>query len=137
MSPLQIAGVALVIAAIVGFRLLAARRVGTGDGRFAWIYFLPTLVIAGVWIVKGIGAATRDPGLGLVLLLPSVLFAAFIARAATRVARITPTSRTDGTLDAIDAATANDMVVVLGVVLIGGVLAAAGMIVFGVLQLAS
>jgi hypothetical protein len=137
MSPMQIAGVVLVIVAVGGFRLLAARRVGAGDGRFAWIYFLPTLVIAGAWVVQGRGVVTRDPGLGLVVLVPSVLFAVFIARAASRMARLTPTARTDGSLDAIDAATTNDIVVVLGVVLIGGVLAAGALIVFGVLQLAS
>ena len=134
---MPIAVVVLVIAAVAGLRLLAARRVGAGDGRFAWIYFLPTLVIAGAWVVQGLGVVTRDPGLGLVLLVPSVLFAVFIARAASRLARLTPAARTDGSLDAIDAATTNDIVVVLSVVLIGGVLAAGALIVFGVLQLAS
>jgi hypothetical protein len=137
MSPTQIAGVVLVISALAGFRLLAARRIGAGQGRFAWIYFLPTLAIAGVWLLQSLGQVTRNPVLGLVELIPSVIFAVFIARAASRVARITPNSRADGSLDAIVSATTGDIVAVLGVVLIGGVLAAAGLIVFGILQLAS
>ena len=137
MSTMQIAGAVLVIAAFAGFRLLAARRIGAGEGRFAWIYFLPTLVIAGIWLLQGLGLVARNPVLGLVVLIPSVIFAVFIARAASRVARITPNSRTDGSLDAIVGATGDDMVVVLGIVLIGGVFAAAGLIVFGVLRLAS
>ena len=137
MSLTQIAGAVLVIAAIAGFRLLAARRIGAGDGRFAWIYFLPMLVIAGAWLLQGLGVVARNPVLGMVLLVPSVLFAVFVARAASRVARIPPNSRTDGSLDAIDQATSDDIVALLGIVLIGGVLAACGLIVFGVLQLAS
>ena len=137
MSPLQIAGAVLVVAAIAGFRLLAARQIGAGHGRFAWVYFLPTLVIAGAWLLQGLGLVARNPVLGLVVLIPSVIFAVFIARAASRVGRITPSSRTDGSLDAIDAATTDDIVAVLGIVLIGGVFAVAGLIVFGVLQLAA
>jgi hypothetical protein len=126
----QILGMALLIAAVAGIRLLAARQVSLGRGRFSWLFFLPTLAVGVIWLVRGVTAIGRDPVLGAILVAPAVAFLAVIGRATVRMSRITATSASDGRLDEIDAETGNDMVALISIALLVGLFALVGLLVF-------
>jgi hypothetical protein len=61
-----IAGIGLVVTLVV-VRRIAARRIAVGDGRFAWIYFEPTLLVMAwmIWIAVGIWAIQPLAAIGM------------------------------------------------------------------------
>ena len=79
-------GIALVAAVIV-VRRIAIRRIAAGDGRFAWVYFAPTLLIVAwlVWISIGMWAVQPllAVGAGVVAAVSLILLGRTVGRMAS------------------------------------------------------
>ena len=75
------------VAALLVVRWIAIRRIAGGDGRFAWIYFAPTLLVMawliwmsiGMWAVQPIAAI----GVGILGAVSLLLLSRAIARMAS------------------------------------------------------
>lgn len=111
----------------------AHRRVQRGDRRFAYLVFVPQLVIYGILIAAGVRISFEVPIVGIPVTLGALgLFGAWL-RAGMRVAKSTRSGRTEEEMLAEVGDAAVEPLALYGIlVLVGGFLAVIGLIVVAV-----
>ena len=126
-----------VVPLLVLLRLFAARRVVARQGRFVWLMFVPTLFggVAILWV--SIGMLVSAPLLGALTAISGVIYLAAFVRFVTRLSRsVTATGPQDDLTAAMTEPLADYMSTMIGLLLIGGLAAVVGLIVWGVSQAA-
>jgi hypothetical protein len=129
--PLVVGIVVLVLLALV--RAYARRRVATRDGRFIWLVFLPTLIGGFVILGAGVQMLVTAPAVGVVMAITGSVYLAvligFLTRASRSATASGPEAMTEPLVDYIGTLT--------GVLLIGAVSAAVGLVVWAASQAAA
>jgi hypothetical protein len=124
---------AVAVAAFVGLRIVASRRVAAGDGRFMWVYFAPTLVGAVAVLWAAASELTTMPVVGVPLAAGAAVYLLSIVRFMTQAKRGIDQARTP---DALAAAVTEPLIehvtLVIVLVLIGGLIAVAALIAWGI-----
>ncbi len=131
-----VAGIALVVLLIL-VRRFAARRVVARQGWFVWLMFLPTLFGAGAIVWAAIRMIASEPIVGALLAILGVIYAAVVVRFLTLLARSVSASGPQDDLGAVTTEPLVDyMTSMVGLVLIGGLIALVGLIIWGIGQAA-
>jgi hypothetical protein len=124
---------AVAAAVFFGLRIVAARRVAAGDGRFVWVVFGPTLVGCAAILWGAASALTTMPLMGMPLAVGAVIYLSSNVRFLRRTMTGVNQARTP---DEIAAAVTDPFVehvtLLIVLVLIGGLIAVAGLIAWGV-----
>jgi hypothetical protein len=132
-SPLVL-GIA-VVALLVVVRHVAARRVLARQGRFVWLMFVPTLIGAVVVVWAGVRVLASAPAVGVLMVIAGVVYLAVVLRFLTRASRsVTAAGPQDDIATALTEPLAEYMTTIMGLVLVGGLVALVGLIVWGVTQ---
>jgi hypothetical protein len=133
-SPLVVIGIAVAVALVV-VRNFAARRVLARQGQFVWLMFVPTLIGGVVLIWAGIEVTATATLVGVLLAVGAMIYLAVVVRFLTRASRSVDAA---GPNDDIGTALTEPMVdymsTLMGLLLIGGLVALVGLIVWGVTQ---
>ncbi len=121
------------IAVVVAIRLVAARRVAAGDGRFVWLVVLPLLLANAAVIVLGVKVASNSLVVGALMIATGVALGAASLRMSSRMsASISQTPRGGDVTAAVTEPLAN-FALLWGLLLAGGaLLAVVGLIVWGI-----
>ena len=124
---------AVAVAAFVWLRIVAARRVAAGDGRFVWVVFAPSLV-AGMGLVAAAAADFgASPIVGVAFAIGAVIFLFSAVRFTMRAASGVDRARS---ADEIAAAVTDPFiehtVLLISLILVGGLLSVAALIVWGI-----
>ena len=128
---------AIAVPLFVWLRIVAARRVAAGDGRFVWVVFGPTLVIGVALVWVALTEVTTLLPVTVVLAIGALAYLLSAVRATSRAMTGVKQARTP---DEIAAAVTDPFVehmtilIVLG--LIGGLIAVAALIAWGVTRAA-
>jgi len=121
------------IAVVVVIRLVAARRVAAGDGRFVWLVFLPLLLANAAVIVLGVKVASSSLVLGALMIVVGVVLGAASLRMSSRMSESVSQMPPRGDLTAAVTGPLADFALPWGLLLAGGaLLAVLGIIVWGV-----
>ena len=129
--------VAMVGAALMFvFRLCGGRRVAVGRGRFVWLMCAPQLFWAGVILWAGLHLLAAEPVAGVVMLVVGGIYAVILVRFLTRLARSVTSVGANGDRAAAMEPVVDFTVTMVGLMLIGGLVAVVGLIVWGVSQAA-
>jgi hypothetical protein len=122
--------------AVVGFLVLlrryAAGRVAAGEGEFVWLMFVPTLI--GGFAILGVGVAmlpTAAPA-GVVMAITGSVYLAALIGFLTRSSRSVTSAGPEMLIEPL----VDYMRTLVGLLLIGGLAALVGLIVWGVSQAA-
>ncbi len=122
------------IAVVVVIRLVAARRVAAGDGRFVWLLLLPLLLANAAVIVLGVKAASNSLVLGALMIAIGVGLGAAILRLSSRMSASVSQMPPDGDITAAMTGPLANFALLWGLLLAGGaLLAVVGLIAWGVL----
>ena len=124
---------AVAVAAYVCLRIVAARRVTAGDGRFVWVVFAPTLVgcVAILW--ASATAQITMPLVGVPLAAGAVIYLLSAVRFLTRsMTRVDHARTPDEIASAVTEPFVEHMTLLIALMLIGGLVAVAGLIAWGV-----
>jgi hypothetical protein len=124
-----------VVAVLVLLRYFAARRVAARQGQFVWLAFVSSLIGAIVILWTGVQMLATVPVVGVVIVIAGGIYLAVALRFLTRLSRSISAA---GPQDDIGAAMTEPLVdymsTIMGLLLIGGVVALVGLIVWGVSQ---
>lgn len=128
---------AAVVAVLVALRHVAARRVVARQGQFVWLMFGPTLIGGIVILWAGIQLFTTVPIVGAAMTIAGGVYLAVVLRFLARLSRAVSSA---GPQDDIGAAITDPVVdyvsTMMGLIVIGGLVAVVGLIVWGVSQAA-
>ena len=128
----------VVVALLVVVRHIAARRVAARDGRFVWPMFVPTLIVGVVILYVSIQILATEPLLGAVMAVGGVIYLVTLVRFLVRLSRsVTSATPQDDLATAITEPMVDYMSTMVGLGLIGGVVAVVVLIVWGVTRAAS
>jgi hypothetical protein len=126
-----------VVAALVLLRYFAARRVAARRGQFVWLVFVPTPIGCVVILWTGVQMLATMPVVGVVIVIAGGIYLAVAVRFLSRLSRSVTAA---GPQDDIGAAMTEPLVdymsTLIGLLLIGGLVALVGLIVWGVSQAA-
>jgi hypothetical protein len=132
-SPLVL-GIA-VVALLVVVRHFAARRVLARQGQFVWLMFVPTLIGAVVILWAAIQMLASVPIVGMLMVVAGVVYLAVVLRFLTRASgSVSAAGPQDDIGTALTEPLVDYMTAIMSLVLIGGVVALVGLIVWGVTQ---
>jgi hypothetical protein len=132
----------VVVAAVAGAAILSmlllygSRRVSAGEGRFVWLRSAHLLVGAGMILWGGVYILAEEPLVGVVLLVVGGIYAIILFRFLTRLSRSVTSAGAGGDRAAAMAPAVDFTVTMVGLMLIGGLVAVVGLIVWGVSQAA-
>jgi hypothetical protein len=125
------------VAFLLLLRRYAARRMVARQGQFIFIWFLPTLIFGFLVLGRGIQMLPVSPPAGVVVTVTGSIYLALLLGMLTRVSRSISSA---GPGDDIGAAMTEPlgeyMISVLGLVLIGGIAALVGLLVWAASQAA-
>lgn len=132
-----VVGIALV-AFLLLLRRFAARRVAARQGRFVWLMFVPALLGAVVIVWAAIRALmTGDPLLGIPMGIGGTIYVAVLVRFLARLSRAASSA---GPREEIEAASSEIFIdhiqSMIGILLIGSLVALVGLIVWAVTKAA-
>jgi hypothetical protein len=121
-----------VVAFLVLLRHSAGRRVAASEGQFIWLMFVPTLIGGFAILGVGIEMLVTVPAAGVVMAITGSVYLAaligFLTRASRSVTASGPQALTEPLADYLST--------LMGLLLIGGLAALVGLIVWGVSQAA-
>ena len=121
------------IAVAVAIRLVAARRVAAGDGRFVWLVFLPLVVACAAVVVLGLMVVSNSLALGAVMIVVGVVLGAASLRMSSTMSASVSKILPGGDITAAVTEPIADVALLWGLLLAGGaLLAVIGLIVWGV-----
>lgn len=124
-----------VVALLVVIRHFAARRVLARQGQFVWLMFVPTQIGAVVILWAGIQTLATVPIVGALMVIAGAVYLAVVLRFLTRASRsISAAGPQDDIGTALIEPVVDYMSTVMSLVLIGGLVALVGLIVWGVTQ---
>ena len=113
-----------------------SRRVSAGEGRFVWLRSAHLLVGAGMILWGGVYILAHEPLVGVALLVVGGIYAVMLFRFLTRLSRSVTSAGAGGDRAAAMAPAVDFTVTMVGLMLIGGLVAVVGLIVWGVSQAA-
>jgi hypothetical protein len=123
----------VVVALLTLVRRYAGRHAAAGEGEFLWLMFLPTLLGGFVILGAGIQMLVTVPAAGVVMAVTGSVYLAALFGFLTRSSRaVTPAGPQALIEPLVDYTTA-----LVGLVLIGGVAALVGLLVWAVSQAAA
>jgi hypothetical protein len=123
----------LAVVLVLGLlRHYARRRVAAGQGEFVWLMFLPTLLGGFVILGAGIQMLTTTPAAGVVMAITGSVYLAVLIGFLTRSSRAVTASGPEAMIEPLVDYTRT----LVGLILIGGLAALVGLIVWGVSQAA-
>lgn len=126
-----------VVAFLILLRRYAARRVARRDGRFIWLMFIPTLVAGFAILGVGVQMLVTQPLAGVLMAITGSVYIAALIGFLTRSSRAIAASRSqDDILTAMTEPLADYVGTLIGFVLIGGLAALVGLVVWAVSQAA-
>jgi amino acid transporter len=126
-----------VVAALVLLRYFAARRVAARQGQFVWLAFVPTLIGAVVILWTGVQMLATMPVVGVVIMIAGGIYLAVALRFLSRLSRsVTAAGPEDDVGAAMTESLVDYMSTIMGLLLIAGLVALVGLIVWGVSQAA-
>jgi hypothetical protein len=126
-----------VVAVLVLLRYFAARRVAARQGQFVWLAFAPTLIVAIVIIWTAVQMLATEPIVGVVILIAGGIYLAGAVRFLARLSRSVSTAGPqDDIMAAMTEPLADYMSTLIGLLLIGGLVALVALIAWGVSQAA-
>lgn len=129
-----VAGI-VVLAVLLVLRLFAARRVAVRQGQFVWLMFVPTLLGGVVILYVSILMLAREPLVGTFMAIGGVIYLAVLVRFLFRLSRSVTSARPQDDIGtAITEPLVDYMSTMVGLGLIGGVIAVVGLIIWGVIQ---
>jgi hypothetical protein len=129
--------VAVAGAAILSMLLLyGRRRVAAGQGRFVWLMSAHLLVGAGMILWGGVHILADEPLVGVALLVGGGIYVVILFRFLTRLSRSITSVGAGGDLTAAMEPAVDFTVTMVGLMLIGGLVAVIALIVWGVSQAA-
>lgn len=124
-----------IVALLVLLRHFAARRVVARQGQFVWLIFAPTLIGAVVVLWAGIQTFATLPPAGLLMVIAGAVSLAVVLRFLTGASRsVSAAGPHDDIGTALTEPFADYMSTIMGLVLIGGLVALVGLMVWGVTQ---
>ncbi len=125
----------LIIVGTVVLSQYAHRRVQRGDRRFAYLVFVPQLVIYGILIAAGVRLSLEVPIVGIPLTLGALVLLGMYVRAGIAISRGVRVGKTPDEVAGEILERSIEPLALYGVlVLVGGFLAVIGLIVFGVAE---
>lgn len=126
-----------VVVVLVALRHFAARRVAAGQGRYAWLMFLPMLMGAVVILWAGLQMFMAEPVAGAALTAAGGLYLGIMLRFLARLSRsVTSAGPNDDIATAITEPMVDYLTTVTGLILVGGLVAVVVLIVWGLGQAA-
>ena len=129
-----IVGVAVVVV-LVAVRHLAARRVAAGQGRYAWLMFLPMMLGAVVILWAGIQMFMAEPVAGAALTLAGGLYLGILLGFLVRLSRSVTSAGPNGDVaTAVTESAVDYLTTLMGLMLVGGLVAVVILIVWGLGQ---
>ena len=129
--------VAIVGAALLFvIRLYGLRRIAAGQGSFVWLASMPFLIPVAMILWGGVHILADEPLVGVVLLVVGGIYAVILFRFLTRLSRSFTSVGAEGDRAAAMAPVVDFIVTMVGLMLIGGLVAVVGLIVWGVSQAA-
>ncbi len=132
-TPVAVGIVAVLL--LVFVRHFAARRVVARQGRFVWLMFIPTLLGGVVILWASIQALASAPVFGLLMAVAGAIYLALLVRFLMRLSRSVSAAGPEEDLGlAVTEPVVDYMSTMVGLVLIGGLVAVVGLIVWGVSQ---
>jgi hypothetical protein len=132
-QPAVFVGVAIV-ALLVLLRHAAARRVSARDSRFVPFMFAPTILGATMILWAAMQVISTSPPIGLLLGLAGIAYVGLLARTARRMQRSVDSTPPGGDVSAaITEPLADSLETVIGAVLVAGLVAVVGLIVWAVI----
>jgi len=132
-SPLAL-GIA-VVALLVVIRHMAARRVLAQQGQFVWLMFVPTLIGAVVVLWAGTQMLAKVPIGGVLMVIAGGVYLAVVLRFLTRLSRsVSAAGPQDDLATTVTEPVVDYVSTMAGLLLIGGLVAVVGLIVWGVTQ---
>jgi hypothetical protein len=133
MDPIIFVVIVLVAAAITFGRLIAARRVTAGDGRFAVVIFLPALLSSAIFVFVAIRIAPDLPVVAFPMAAAGIVYLWSTVRAIIRSTTAVNRARSsDEIATAITEPTTDLMIMWMSLILIGGLVAVAALLVWGI-----
>jgi hypothetical protein len=126
-----VAGIAVVVF-LFATRQYAYRRVAARDGRFVWLVFLPTLLGGFAILGAGVQMLVTLPPVGVVMVVTGSVYLAALIGFLTRASGSVSSSGPQAIIEPL----ADYARTVIGLVLIGALVAVVGLIVWGVSQAA-
>ncbi len=127
----------VVVALLVAVRHFAARRVVARQGQFVWLMFVPMLIGGVVILWAGIQMLATVPIVGVAMTIAGGLYLALMLRFLARLSRSVSSA---GPQDDIGTAMTEPVVdylsTMMGLILVGGVVAVVALIVWGISQAA-
>ena len=117
-------------------RLYGLRRIAAGQGRFVWLASMPFLIPVAMILWGGVHILADEPLVGVVLLVVGGIYAALLLRFLTRFSRIVTSVGANGDRAAAMEPAVDFTVTMVGLMLIGGLVAVVGLIVWGVSEAA-
>jgi hypothetical protein len=127
----------VVLVGLVPLRLFAARRVAARQGQFVWLMYLPTLLVGGMMLWASTVVFAGSPLVGGLTALAALIYLAVLGRFLVRTSRsVSSASPQDDLGSAITEPLVDYMSTMVGLGLIGGLVAVVGLIIWGVIQAA-
>jgi hypothetical protein len=131
-----VAGIAVVVF-LFATRQYAYRRVAARDGRFVWLVFLPTLLGGFAILGAGVQMLVTLPPVGVVMVVTGSVYLAVLLGFLTRVSRsVNSAGPGDDIGEALTQPLGEYVITLMGLVLIGGIAALVGLLVWAVSQAA-
>jgi hypothetical protein len=122
-----------VVAVLVLVRHLAVRRVIARQGRFVWLVFAPTLIASVAVVLIGIWTVGRLPFGGAAMILVGGLYLLIVVRFLAHLSgSVSSTAPEANLVTAITPALTEYFTTMAAVILIGGLLVVAGLILWGI-----
>ena len=136
MEPQIVVGIVVVVLLVL-VRHFAARRVAARQGRFVWPMFVPTLIVGLVILYVSIQMLATEPLLGAFMAIGGLIYLAVLVRFLVRLSRSVTSARSqDDLASAITEPYVDYMSTMVGLGLIGGLIAVVVLVVWGVIQAA-
>lgn len=131
---IPVGGIAIVVFVVL-LRHFARRRIAAGRGGFVWLLFLPTLLIGGFVLLTSIRVFASDPFVATLMAAGTAVYLALFVRFLSRLSRsVTSTRPQDDISLAITEPLADYLSTLTSLMLIGGLVAVVGLIIWGVSQ---
>jgi hypothetical protein len=127
-----------VVALLVVVRRLAVRRVVARQGKFVWLVFAPSVIASLAVVLIGIWNLGRIPFGGAAMILAGGLYLLIVVRFLARLSgSVSSTAPEADLVTAITPALTEYFATMAAVMLIGGLLIVAGLILWGISQAAT
>jgi hypothetical protein len=134
----EFAAILAVLVLVVSVRMYAARRVAAGRSGYVWFLFGPGLLSGAAVIWVGACLFARQPQMAAFMVVVGSGLLALAFRTLRRMSQAVGSAASfDDRVEAVIGPLVDYVLAVVGVILIGGLVALVGLLVWGVMQAAA